>query len=411
MSQARYRIRYREAKAQAVIAAVVGWACIVVFVAAGRGDRSLFGPLKWADFVHFYTLGDLVLTRSTPLLYDRAALHERQARLVPASSDDQFVPVYAPQTALLFFPFSLLPYFVAGLAWVLVTLGVYLWAVRLAWKPARDAIPDWTFVVAAALASPAAWQLAGYGQSSAVIVAAFWGAYWALERERRLLAGLALSLVAVKPQFGLVLAVLAVGAAEATLTVGVVLGLLVQVLAAAAVFGWEAFADYVQMVRSLPSIAPLLEPTPWKMHSIHALTRLLGPFADSIAWAVLSTAIAITTILVWRRPNPWPLRFGTFVLASALVCPHLAVYDLVVLTPAIVAIGGSLGTLHADTTWYWQRVYFVAVFLLIPTAAVVGIQLSTILMAELFVRVARVGLEDQRWSVHTVMASGEPLRR
>src|SRR5262249_43257980 len=161
--------------------------------------------------------------------------------LVPESRDDDFVPVYAPQTALLFMPFSLLPYLGAALTWMIVTLAIYLWSLRLSWKSARDALPDWQFVMVAAFASPAIWQLAAYGQTSIVIVAAFAGAWWALERDRRALAGLWLSLIAIKPQFGLVVAPLALFSWEARLIGGVAVGLSLQALGVAAVFGWSVF--------------------------------------------------------------------------------------------------------------------------------------------------------------------------
>ncbi len=63
-------IGYREAKGHAIIFACVGWLSVLSFGLLGTGDRSIFGPLKWSDFVHFYTLGQIARTGPPSLLYD-----------------------------------------------------------------------------------------------------------------------------------------------------------------------------------------------------------------------------------------------------------------------------------------------------------------------------------------------------
>ena len=166
----------------AIVAALVGWTYVAAFAGLGHGNVSWLRALKWADFVHFYTLGDIARTQSTALLYDTALQHARQVALVPESIADVFIPVYPPQTALLFAPLSLLPYLPAGLIWVLVTVAAYGWSVWFAWRPARERLPDRTLLVAAALAFPPVWQLAAYGQTAAVVIVAFAVSWWALER-------------------------------------------------------------------------------------------------------------------------------------------------------------------------------------------------------------------------------------
>src|SRR5882672_8052672 len=76
-------------------------AVVVAFVGVGRTNRSVFGPLKWADFIQFYTLGDIARTRSAPVLFDFEARQVRQTALVPESADDRFIPVYGPRAALI----------------------------------------------------------------------------------------------------------------------------------------------------------------------------------------------------------------------------------------------------------------------------------------------------------------------
>ena len=83
----------------------------------GPGDRGIAGPLKGADFVHFYTLGHLAASRQVDTIYDMRALHDAQVALVPESAPDFYPTVYPPQAALLFMPFSGWGYRPALLIW------------------------------------------------------------------------------------------------------------------------------------------------------------------------------------------------------------------------------------------------------------------------------------------------------
>jgi hypothetical protein len=390
MTYPHIRLRYDQAKAHATIAAAICWLGVFAFVGLGAGNRSIFGPLKWSDFVHFYTLGDIARTHDSSLLYDAVGQHARQAALVPASAEDGFIPVYAPQTALLFAPLSQLPFFAAGLVWALVTMGIYGGAVWLAWRPARLVLPDRRFLVAAALAFPPVWQLTIHGQTTVFLLAAFAGGWRALEADRRVLAGLAFSLVSIKPQFGLVLAPVAILAGEGRLIAGVLIGIALQMLAAVAVFDASVFRAYAETLRRIPALTEALEPQAFKMHSLRALTHMLPGPADLLVWGMLSITIIVATVCVWRRAQPWRIRLGVLVLASALVNPHLTIYDATLVVLPIIWIGGWLLEHQAQTDWYWQRVYWLGVALLIPTAAIVKVQISPILMAALFAQIVRI---------------------
>lgn len=400
-------VSYREAKGAAIIVATLGWLAVFAFVAIGSGERSAFGPLKWADFVHFYTLGDVARTHQGDLLFDSRALHARQSALVPASRDDGFVAVYGPQTALIFAPLTVFTYVPAGALWAVLTLGIYAWAVWLAWRPAREALPDRLFLIAAALAFPPVWQLVMYGQTTAVLLVAFAGGLWALEHDRHLLAGIALSLITVKPQWGLVLAPVSILAGDWRMIAGVVIGVGIQIIAVVAVFDISVLHAYAEVLRSIPSVTALLEPDAYKMHSFRALTHLLPTSLDWAVWAVLSAVTVWVAARFWRdRLKPWRVRFGVLVIASALVNPHLTVYDVTVLVLALLWIGGWLLTQPHESTWFWQRCYWLAVALLIPTAKFVPFQVTPILVAELLFRIDRITGSDRQLPSH-----GTPRQR
>ena len=97
----------RQARIHATLAAIALWILVILNLTAGRGNRSLAGPMKGADFPYLYTVGSLARTHETAHLYDIGALHQAQEKLVPESESILFLPVYPPQTALLFEPFSI----------------------------------------------------------------------------------------------------------------------------------------------------------------------------------------------------------------------------------------------------------------------------------------------------------------
>ena len=78
-------LQYREAKAIALIVAVILWAIAIVFWTTGSGVRSIAGPLKGGDFVQFYAMGAAVARDPSAPLYDVERLHAVQVSLVPAS--------------------------------------------------------------------------------------------------------------------------------------------------------------------------------------------------------------------------------------------------------------------------------------------------------------------------------------
>ena len=92
---------------------------------------------------------------------------------------------------------------------------------------------------------------------------------------------------------------------------------------------------------------------------------------------------------VWTDPRvPLSMRFGILMLASAVVNPHLMIYDVTVLALAAVLMGGYLNT-QGGSHWFWQRCYWASVALLLPTARILIIQATPILLGELLLRSAR----------------------
>jgi len=133
-----WRLSYREAKAITVILAVVLWSIAAVFLLATPGYRSFFGPLKGGDFIQFYAMGAAAKTTTDGGLYDVKRLHAVQTALLPESDAELYLPVYPPQTWLLFIPFTTLSYGPAVILWTLVIVAVYAWVMHGTWRVFRS---------------------------------------------------------------------------------------------------------------------------------------------------------------------------------------------------------------------------------------------------------------------------------
>src|SRR5262245_38776265 len=218
----------RQAKGHAILVAVILWIVAAVVSFTGTSDRGVAGPLKGADFVQFYTLGHLASAHRIGEMYDAASFHRAQAEILPESAREIYPPVYPPQAAVMFMPVTGLSYQRALFIWSVITIAVYALIVWSTWQAFADTLPDRTFVVAAAAAFPPFWSLVLHGQVTVILLAAFWAGWLALEQHRRWLAGFAFGLLAIKPQFGIPLAVVVLASGEWAMLAGAVTSVAAQ---------------------------------------------------------------------------------------------------------------------------------------------------------------------------------------
>jgi alpha-1,2-mannosyltransferase len=387
---------YREVRTQAMLAAVLLWSAAGVTTFCSPGDRALTGRLKGGDFIEFYTLGHIAYGRDYPRLDRSDALHDLQVQLLPASAPELYLPVYPPQTALLFAPFALLSFHAALALWTVILIATYAAIVWRTWQPISAALPDAAFVFAAAACFPPFWSLVLHAQTTVVPLLAFFLCGWALHKDRRFSAGMALGLLAIKPQFALVLGVVALLGREWRMMLGAASAIALQVAAVLIVLGPEAWVVYAQNLRGMPRVEALLEPQPWQMHSLRTIANLLpGPLALG-TWVFLTAVVAYLAASVWRMAAALPLRLGTLVVASVLANPHLIVYDATVLALPLLWIGGWVEQHKpAGRLRFWTVVYALFVLLLLPTARVLYVQGSVLAMLSIFRMAVRYSRESR----------------
>jgi hypothetical protein len=336
---------------QALLLAIALWLGYAATIAT-PGMRDRFGHLKGADFLHAYILGSIALDHRADALYDATAQRAIGERLVPASAGDYFLPVYGPQYSLFWAPFALLPYAWAAALWMLLSAVIYAACCYAIWSTCPNLHSQASTVALAAAAFPGFFSLITFGQNSALAIAAFTAAYFALRARRALLAGFCLGLLAFKPQLAVVPAfVFTIAAlrpptrrAAGKVVLGAILSLTLQFAITYAWYGRTPFIAYAHVLTHIGSAAKILEPKPYLMHSFRAFWNLLLPWS-SVAFGlyILSAAVVVgLAIANWSEPAPLHRRFAVMLLATVLVAPHLTVYDLVILAPAFLWIADSL---------------------------------------------------------------------
>ena len=318
------------------------WVSLILnFMTPGLVAKT--GLLKGADFLHFYTIGSVVLSGDKAALYDMERQVQLSDQLVPEAKGVRYHPAWGPQVALIFAPFATMTFGWALAAWTIVTLIVYAICTRAIWRRTPALASDGMFVALLAVLSPALHNLVAYGQTSILAVVAFTLAYLALQAGRPLLAGAAIGLLAYKPQLGLVAAVVFVVARDWRVVAGALATGLGQLAIAWLVFGTATMAAYLRTLVGLPRLANAFEPFPHEAHSLYGFFRLLLPeSAVSGAYVVAAIPVLLCAVLAWRSAVPLPLKFMALMLATVLVSPHLISYDLTITLVALLPLWGWL---------------------------------------------------------------------
>jgi hypothetical protein len=317
--------------------AIVIWA-FAAFNSFSPGMYYRTGPFKGADFVHFYVLGNLGTEGRADLLYDGDAQRAMQSQLAPISRGYWFIPVYGPQTALLFAGLAKLPYLWAALTWGLLTVGGFVACVWAIWRSCPSLRADDGLMLPAALGFIPLYVLATSGQTSILPLACLTAGYVAFRSNNKWWAGVALGSLVIKPHFGIAAAVVMVASREWRVVGGAILAVVAQWGLSALVLGTGPLVTYFGMLRKAAGLTEVLEPRMELLHSLRAFWLLLlpSPRAASVLYVLSSAVVLFIAARIWRRPGALESRYSSLVLATMLVSPHLGFYDLILVAPALV---------------------------------------------------------------------------
>ena len=158
----------------------------------------------------------------------------------------------------------------------------------------------------------------------------------ALERRHHVLAGAAFGLLAIKPQFGIPLAVVVLARRDWAMLGGAVTSVALQAAAAWVMLGSEVFRGFASALLVTFNNVDLLESKPIYSHSLRTLTRLAPNWIGIPLWIVAAVIVLWYTARVWKSDAPIHVRLGAVILASVLVNPHVIIYDVTVLALPLI---------------------------------------------------------------------------
>jgi alpha-1,2-mannosyltransferase len=245
-----------------------------------------------------------------------------------------------------------------------------------------------------AAAFPAFFHLIAWGQTSAIALAVFTLAFFLLRERREFLTGLVIGCLIFKPQLGLAVAVVFVAVGAWKVVAGALLSAGAQLSAGVLYYGVEPLRVWLRMLSNVRSVVSLLEPKPYQTHCLRTFWSMMVPWQSvSSALYVLSAVVVLgVTIAAWRRASPLALRYSALLLATALVAPHLTVYDLVILAPMLLLLADWLlaRPLAATTGRVGTILYLIYILPLVgPLARWTHIQLSVVAMIALMYLISR----------------------
>jgi hypothetical protein len=373
-------------RAHGTILALCFWS-IYVWNVTTPGLRDRNGNLKGTDFLHLYTLGTVALEHRGADLYDINAQAALATQRVPEAVGIRYLPLYPPQVSVFLAPLALLSYGWALLCWWLCSALAYGTCCYSIWHTCSNLRHRAGVVAVLAVAFPAFFHLIAWGQTSAVALACFVLLFFFLRDRQEFLAGLAIGCLIFKPQLGLAAAIVFLSIGAWKTVAGAILSASAQLSVGVFYYGTEPFRVWIRTLRNVQAFLPLLEPKVYQTHSLRTFWSMLVPWpALALSLYILSAVVVLGwTISCWKRSSTVPLhlRYSTLLLASVLVAPHLTVYDLVILAPALILLADWLLT-QVSTVSTWRlgtALYLVYLLPLVgPLSRWTHVQLSVIAM-------------------------------
>ena len=300
-----------------------------------------------SDFRQLYAAGYMVRTGHAAELYDIRAQQQFQDVLV--GNDEPALPFIRPAyQALLFVPFSLLPYRIAYLAFLAVNLALLAMAFWILRPNMRNLYRVWRFlpVFVFLVFYPIALALM-QGQDSILLVVLLAAALVALEQGQELRAGILIGLGLFKMQIVIPIALLFLLWRRWRFFAGFALSACLLSLISLWIVGFAQTASYARSLFSVGTGLAAAHQFPLRV-SIMANLRglifgLLGARLPAF-WKQALTIVASIFVLLWvalaipgKRRTTDALVLA--IIASLIVSYYLFIHDLsVLLIPIVITL-------------------------------------------------------------------------
>lgn len=304
----------------------------------------------YQNFTIFYAAGRMVRSGQSNILYDLSAQYRAQQEFAPNVHIRQAALPYnhPPFEALLFLPFTLLPYVLAYLLWNLLNVmmvAASLMLLRRQFSEIANQSPAFLGLAAAGFL-PVAGAII-QGQDSILLMFLFVIALTAMEKRQDAAAGAALAAGLFK--FHLVLPLLFLLAARRwrlLLGFAPVAALLGGI--SLAMVGWHGAVGYAQLLFRLENTGAGGSIVGADMPNLRGIiATLAGEHLGTSLMPITIAGSAVVILIAW-----WRIRFirdsihFAFVLATVatiLVSYHTLTYDLSLLLPVVLLLYAAPG--------------------------------------------------------------------
>ncbi len=240
--------------------------------------------------------------------------------------------VYPPSFVVILLPLGLLGLMTSYVAFQCASAA--LLAAALLHRAEQPAKAKW--IALAALACPAASINAVEGQTC-FLIAGLLVLGFRLMPERKLVAGLVLGIVSVKPHFGLLLPIALLAMRQWRVMFGAALSCVGLIVVSAAALGAQSWQRWLQSTAFYSSTS-----SDWSRFgrvwdsSVYTCATLLHapPLLGSVLQLVCLLGAAAVVYAAFRRPLRRDLKLAVLLAAATLAAPHLGPYDMLLLTVA-----------------------------------------------------------------------------
>ena len=339
-----------------IFAKIIFWlAVLVVFIHFTLRLYPLIDPASPAvpprlDFTVFWAAGKLAFDGHPLAAFDPHAILAAAGLPDEAAPTSAFLWLYPAGFLVALMPLGALPYPLAILVYVAVSIG----ALALALRAPALAFPGLTRLILAAPVIVIGSVM--IGQVSALWTAGLIAALWAMRGGNAVASGLCIALLTMKPQLGLLIPV-ALIAARQWAVIGWATGFTALLTSAATILTgpeyWSLFFGALDNLAGLVADGALM-----KLHlmsSFYSFLRALGAAHDTALSSQLAVtaALAMVTGWVWSRPGlGFDLKCATLCAAIPLATPYAFYYVLTIeLAAALFLIRDGFGRSLLAKTW------------------------------------------------------------
>jgi alpha-1,2-mannosyltransferase len=308
---------FRERTRLWAVAGVMVGAMVTAWDLAAVAPGFLAAYAVRNDFRLAYAAANLGLHAGYGRLYDLSAQRLEILRLGPDFNVQPFIS--PPPLAWLVTPLTALPFLAALVVWTALLISALLWTWYLL-APGEGVVKAAHLLLWLGVFPVAFGVLVG--QPGALVAAAVAVAWWLSRAGRPLLAGLALSLVILKPQLALLVPVglLVAGYRKmfaSWLVASAVIGVVALIL-----LGGDGVKRYLDVLAQTQTSA-------WDITRRYSISGPLG-----LGWPLRVAEVAVllaTAVAAWRQRHSLERVLAVGILGSLLFTPYLGFQDFLML--------------------------------------------------------------------------------